>query len=57
MGVLLIKSGELPEEWDPSDRGVFMHNLQVLNSCEGDNYNTTRMIELAVWESKKWEID
>lgn len=52
-----MKSEGLPGGWDASDRGVFMHSLQVLSSCEGANYSPTRMIELAVLESKKWEID
>lgn len=55
MGVLLIKSDALPEGWHPSDRGAFMRGLQVLNSCEEENYNT-RMIELAVLESKSGRL-
>lgn len=34
-----------------------MHSLQVLNSWGGDNCNTTRMMELAEIEAKKWESD
>lgn len=51
-----LKSEELPEGWDPSDRAIALHSLQMLNSCEGEN-NAPRMVELALLESKEWEID